>query len=120
MDHSGTDGNIFSLHKLATIGLVQSFGKNREHFFYRRDMRPESLRDLVERFVDQMEKSREAMVELLPKSILEGWKKYSNLIHTPEFQRLSPEAKNHERRKLNLLNEILTLPLYSWISVLKY
>ena len=47
MDHSGTDGNIFSLHKLATIGLVQSFGKNREHFFYRRDMRPESLRDLV-------------------------------------------------------------------------
>ena len=119
MDHTGTDGNIFSLHKLASIGMVQSFGQNREHFFYRRDMKPESLRDLVERFVAQMEKSREDMVALLPKSILDGWKKYSTLVHSLEFTKFSPEAKTSARRKLKMLNEILKLPLYSWFSVLK-
>ena len=119
MDPNATDGYVFSLHKLATIGLVLSFGEEREFFFYRRDMTPESLRNMVENFVDQMKISRKAMVNRLPKSILEGWKQYSDLIHSAEFKKFTPEAKNLARKKLGLLKDILALPIYSWISVPK-
>ena len=98
--------------------MVDSFGENPEHFFYRKDMSPESLKKMVEDFVDQMEKSQKQMIKLLPQSIFEGWQKYSDLIKTEEYKNFSPERKITIRQKLGLLKNMLTLPIYSWVRLL--
>ena len=117
MIDSDSDENMFTLHKLSTIGLVRSFGDTaaREYFFYRKEMTPEGLKKLVENFVDEMERSQKKMVELLPESILAGWKKYGNLIRSKDFKQMTPEMKINARRKLALLKDMLTLPVYSWV-----
>ena len=106
---------------MGTIGLVRSFGpeKDREHFYYRPDMTPNGLKILVKNFVDQMEESQKKMIELLPKSIFDGWKKYSDLVRSSEYKTFTPEVKILARRKLSLLKDILTLPVYSWVSFTK-
>ena len=116
----GENLDAFAVHKLATIGFVQSFGPNRDHFFYRRDMSPESLRHLVEAFVEQMEASQSEMVRLLPRSILEGFSKYCDLTKSREFDNFTPETKDTARDKLKLLKEILMLPIYSWVKGQQY
>ena len=118
MIDSDSDENMFTLHKLSTIGLVRSFGDTsaREYFFHRKEMTPEGLKNLVENFVDEMERSQKKMVELLPESIVTGWKKYGDLIRSKEFKQMTPEVKINARRKLALLKDILTLPVYSWVS----
>ena len=113
-----SDENMFTLHKLSTIGLVRSFGDtaSREYFFHRKEMSPEGLKKLVENFVDEMERSQKKMVELLPESIVTGWKKYGDLIRSTDFKQMTPEVKINARRKFALLKDILTLPVYSWVS----
>ena len=108
------DTQDLALHKLSTIGLVQSFGEKREFFFYRRDMSPESLRHLVEEFVDQLEKSQVEMQKLLPESVTLGYKKYRELANTPEFKKKLPEFKSKVYDKLAYLRQMLFLPTYSW------
>ena len=111
---SDSDLDQFSVHKLASIGFVQSFGASREFFFYRRDMSPDSLKYLVEQFVGQMERARAEMVKLLPSTIEEGWKKYIEFKRSPDFQKCSPEKKNSVFGKLKILKEMLSMPVYSW------
>lgn len=108
--------NDILVHKLATIGIVQSFGPvgRREHFFSRLDMSPKSLQQVVEKFCEQLKKSQQEMIKELPQSIVEGWKKYSAFCSSPEYKKLSPEAKGSASKKLQLLRKILTMPVYSW------
>ena len=108
------DTQDLALHKLSTIGLVQSFGEDREFFFYRRDMSPESLRQLVEEFVDQLEKSQVEMQKLLPESVTLGYKKYRELASSSEFKQKMPEFKSAVYNKLAYLHQMLYLPVYSW------
>ena len=115
MSPAETETQDLTLHKLATIGFVQSFGLGkREHFFYRRDMSKTSLKNMVEEFVDQMEKSQKEMANLLPKSIQAGMESYSKLVTQKEFKNLSPDIKAVAYRKLSYLRSILRLPIYSW------
>ena len=108
--------NDILIHKLATIGVVRSFGPvgRREHFFSRLDMSPTSLQQVVEKFCDQLKKSQQEMVKELPPSVVEGWKKYSAFVSSPDYKKLSPEAKGAASKKLQLLRKILTMPVYSW------
>ena len=104
-----------SLHKLATIGFVQSFGNGkREYFFYRRDMSENSLKLMVEDFVERMEKAREEMVKLLPESIVLGYDAYNEKFSQKEFKSLPPNVKAVAYKKHTYLRKILTLPVYSW------
>ena len=57
---------LLSLHKLATIGFVKSFGQNRETFLYRRDMSPEALKFLISEFLDLLLRTQNEMKSLLP------------------------------------------------------
>ena len=49
--------NDILIHKLATIGVVRSFGPvgRREHFFSRLDMSPTSLQQVVEKLIPQFQ-----------------------------------------------------------------
>ena len=115
MSPAETDHQDLTLHKLATIGFVQSFGNGkREFFFYRRDMSKKSLKNMVEEFVDQMEKSQKEMVKLLPESIEAGMESYSKMVSQKEFKKLPLEVKAVAYRKLSYLRDILRLPVYSW------
>ena len=111
LDESSQD---VSLHKLATIGFVQSFGQKREYFFYRRDMSEDGLRNLVENFVDRLELAQKEMKELLPQSIILGYENYRKLVADPDFKKKSPEFKAPFFKKLSHLRQILSLPTYSW------
>ena len=114
MSYGPSDLDSTSLHKLATIGFVKSFGPSREFFFYRRDMSPDSLKYMVEQFVGQMTRAQAEMVTLLPNTIQEGWKKYSELVRSREFEKFSPEEKKSARWKLSILKDMLCMPVYSW------
>ena len=115
MSPTENENQDLTLHKLATIGFVQSFGDGkREYFFYRRDMSKISLKKMVEEFVDQMEQSQKEMAKLLPKSIEAGMESYSKMVNQREFKKLAPDVKSVAYRKLSYLRNILRLPVYSW------
>lgn len=115
MSPGETENQDLSLHKLATIGFVQSFGGGkREYFFYRRDMSKESLKKMVEEFVDRMEQSQIEMTKLLPESIEAGVESYSKIVNQKDFKKLAPDVKAPVYRKLSYLRNILKLPVYSW------
>ena len=115
MSPGETENQDLTLHKLATIGFVQSFGEGkREYFFYRRDMSKESLKKMVEEFVDQMEQSQKEMAKLLPESIEAGLESYSKMVNQKDFKKLAPDVKAPVYRKLSYLRNILKLPVYSW------
>ena len=101
-----------TLHKLATIGICKNFGQQREWFSYRRDMSGESLRFLVEEFVDALETCRAEMISRLPESIIKGYHLYLNLKRNTES--LSPDMKRMINRKTEFLDQLVTLPIYSW------
>ena len=103
-----------TLHKLATIGIAKSFGREdrRRWFKYRRDMTPESLRFLAEEFVQALNDTQEDMVSRLPQSVVEGYKKYCNI--SREMENLSPQQRDNITQKVRLLDSMMTLPVYSW------
>ena len=104
--------NTDTLHKLASIGFVKSFGKNREWFSYRRDMTGESLKFLVNNFVGIVKEARQEMTKKLPKSISDGYKKYAEL--RKGSKNLSPEQSKLVHEKFKILENMLSLPIYSW------
>ena len=115
MSPDETENQDLTLHKLATIAFVQSFGNGRrEYFFYRRDMSKKSLKNMVEEFVDQMQQSQKEMMKLLPNSIEAGIESYSKMVNQKEFKKLPPEVKAAAYRKLSYLRNISRLPVYSW------
>ena len=61
--------NLENIHRLATIGISTNFGEDRDFFLWREDMTPQSLKDLIKKFVDQLEFLRMKMAESLPESI---------------------------------------------------
>ena len=114
MSNVDSEDRDISLHRLATIGFVQSFGSQREFFYYRRDMSEESLRFLVSEFVDRMKASRQEMLELLPPSIEQGFNDYREKVKAESFKKLAPHIKDGFYKKIHFLRKILTLPVYSW------
>ena len=114
MSNVDNQNQDISLHKLATIGFVQSFGEQREFFYYRRDMSEGSLRFLIGEFVDRLNAAREEMVKLLPESIALGLESYRKKSQTESFKKLRPEQKAPTYRKISYLRKLLTLNLYSW------
>ena len=106
-------GQIMSLHKLATIGIVKSFGEEREWFGYRRDMTPSSLKFLVADFVRVLEEFQTEMVSRLPQSVVDGFKAYKEKRKSmPKNEPL--ESKRFFMKKFNFLQQLMTLPAYSW------
>ena len=114
MNPTPSAGQTHLLHKLATIGVVKSFGPTnaREWFGYRRDMTPESLKFLVQDFLESLEKFQKEMVLLLPESIREGFKNYAE--GQKKLDSLTFEAKSSMVQKIRLLKSMMTLPIYSW------
>ena len=102
------------LHKLATIGVVKSFGpeNSREWFGYRRDMSPGSLRFLVQDFLETLENAQKEMVTLLPESVRNGFKTYCEGRKSKDG--LSFTAKKNLMQKFHFLENLMTLPIYSW------
>ena len=102
------------LHKLATIGVVKSFGPEtrREWFGYRRDMSAGSLRFLVQDFLETLENAQKEMVMLLPESVRNGFKTYCERRNNQKG--LSFTAKKYFMQKFYFLENLMTLPIYSW------
>ena len=77
-------------------------------------MSKESLKKMVEEFVDRMEQSQKEMIKLLPKSIEAGVEAYSKMVNQKDFKKLAPDVKAPVYRKLSYLRNMLKLPVYSW------
>lgn len=102
-----------SLHKLATIGMVKSFGQEREWFGYRRDMTPGSLKCLIEDFIEKLQDAQKEMVSLLPKSVIDGFELYKEKKKNG-LQDATPDAKEFFTPKYRFLENLMQLPVYSW------
>ena len=102
------------LHKLATIATMKSFGPawNREWFGYRRDMSSNSLKFLVQDFVENLERAQAEMVSLLPESIREGFKIYCEKRKKGKSETF--ESRGLIMQKYYFLEKMMTLPIYSW------
>ena len=109
-----TDGNFELLHKLATIATMKSFGPawNQEWFGYRRDMSAQSLRFLVQDFIENLERAQAEMVSLLPESIQEGFKIYCEKRKNTKGETF--ESRGLIMKKYYFLEKMMTLPVYSW------
>ena len=107
-----SENQSMSLHKLASVGLVKSFGTEIEWFGYRRDMTTSSLKFLIQEFVEKIEQAQTEMVSLLPESIKKGLEHYQKM--RKDTTGLSFETKKLLLKKLNFLEKMMSLPVYSW------
>ena len=107
-----SEDQLISLHKLATIGLVKSFGDNTEWFGYRRDMTTSSLKFLIQEFVEKLEAAQTEMVSRFPESIKKGFELYSKM--RKNTKGLSFETKKLVLKKFYFLEKMMSLPVYSW------
>ena len=107
-----SENQSMSLHKLASIGLVKSFGTDTEWFGYRRDMSTSSLKFLIQEFVEKIERAQTEMVSFLPDSIKKGLEQYRKM--RKDTKGLSFETKKLLLKKLLFLEKMMSLPVYSW------
>ena len=114
MDDADSSRGQRSIHRLVSIGLKFSFGEKREIYLEREDMEPWSVRILVQDFLATLINGRSEMFEHIPTSVIEGQKRYMNIVRSKTFKHRSVEKQNDARAKLRYLNNCLALRIYSW------
>ena len=107
--------NFSQIHRLATIAVVSRLDReNDEKFFYRRDMKPSSLKKLIEEFWEYLEETRKRMHTLLPETIHTGYMTLLDFRKTELFKKATPEQKALINKKIEILRKIRTLRVYAW------
>ena len=94
MDDVDLDVGVRSVHRLVSIAVKSSFGEKSEYYFEREDMDPFSLKVLVQDFLSTLVYLRSEMFKYIPDSILEGRKKYVNIVKMKSFRQRSVERQN--------------------------
>ena len=102
------------LHRLASIAVVSNLATEKEVFFYRRNMKPSSLKLLIQEFWEHLTEIRKEMWSLLPESIHKGYVGYLEFVKTETYKKASPEQKNLINKKISVLRKIRALRCYSW------
>ena len=108
--------NLDSIHRLVTIAVKSNLPVDDEKCFIRKDMGPNSLKILINEFVDWLTITQKKMTEALPSTIIEGYKKYCDMIMENSFKKKSPNEKNKILAKHTYLRSILNLRCYGWNS----
>ena len=114
MDDVHTELGVRSIHRLVSIAVKSSFGDLKEHYFERMDMNPWSVKVLVQDFLSTLVYLRGEMFKHLPKSVIEGHKKYLAIVKSPDFRKQSVVRQKKVWDKLRFLTNCLALRIYSW------
>ena len=114
MDDVESPRGFRSIHRLVSIGIKCSFGEKCEIYLERQNMEPWSVKELVQDFVSALFAARRDMFKHIPKSVIEGQKRYQNIVQSKDFKHNSVEKQNNLRAKLRYLNSCLALRIYSW------
>ena len=111
MDAEGPLGKN-SIHRLVSIAVKASFGP--QYYLERRDMNPFSVKSLMQEFVHTLWYLRGEMHKQIPKSVLNGHKKYEALVGSHGFRNRSVQQQTTARSKHRFLRNCLALRVYSW------
>ena len=103
-----------SIHRLVTISLKTTFGNPSTFYFQRENMKPLSVRRLIQDFVSKLVYLRKEMFKTIPDTVIEGQKHYSKIIQSKDFKNRSVEKQAKVRAKLHYLDDCLSLKIYSW------
>jgi len=109
-------GRQFDVHRIVSAALKSNVPGDDEKFYLRENMDPESLREMVEKFVLGLEDIQTKMVLQLPGSISEGYTKYLNKVRSKDFKAMSPSDKSIINQKCAFLRKLLSLRVYGWNS----
>jgi hypothetical protein len=104
------------VHVPISIAAYRNFGNKQKFFYYRKNMEPYALREMIKEFLDLLEDSFKLYTDLLPDSILENKKKIFFLLldHKNGKKKLAPNEFAKFTKYMNLLREISCLKIYSF------
>ena len=84
-------------------------------FLVRRNMEPQSCKELVKNFIDKLFQFRSYMIEeCLPKCLSDGFHHYQEIIKSENFKKSSPTEKIQINKKFDYLRQFRNLKCYAW------